>query len=291
MALETSLNLDEVMKLDASERVLRFAQFGQNVLANGGVGSLSGETRDRLVTCLADLIEVGVGTGKDRLVIGEILGLLGDPRLHQPADTEYWTAVKTKEGTLSVGKHMVTNQEFQAFLDSGACENRDLWTDEGWASIQGENTTWSERVGKKAQSSLLVPNQPVVGVTWFEAVAYARSKDCRLARFDERMWIVRGPEKRPYPWGSPFGEGNSNTQEEVLGRPCAVGLYTQDRTPEGVCDLAGNVAEWCADGVGGEYWVHPGAWDQPSMAAWAKARILEPPTTRNAGLGFRLAKE
>jgi hypothetical protein len=285
------LDLDEVLQLDVTDRVTRLAEAGRRVLENGGVSGILADDRDRLSTCLTDLVELGSGTGKDRLVLGELLGNLGDPRLRVPTDTDYFSSVKTKEGSIMVARHMVTNQEFQSFVEAGAYQDRALWDDDGWAAIQSEGGTWASRVEGKAGSPLLVGNQPVVGVTWYEAIAYARAHDSRLARFDERMWAVRGAEKRPYPWGSPFGEGNSNTQEEVLGRPCAVGLYIQDRTPEGVCDLAGNAAEWCADGVGGEYWVHPGAWDQPSMAAWAKARILEPPTTRNAGLGFRLAKQ
>jgi formylglycine-generating enzyme required for sulfatase activity len=137
----------------------------------------------------------------------------------------------------------------------------------------------------------VVPNQPVVGVTWYEADAYARSSGARLPHADERVWVSRGRERRPYPWGSPFGEGNANTREEVLGRPCAVGLYLRDCTPEGVHDLAGNAAEWTADGVGAEKLIHPGAWDQPSMAAWAKALAMVAPDNRWAGLGFRLARD
>jgi formylglycine-generating enzyme required for sulfatase activity len=136
-----------------------------------------------------------------------------------------------------------------------------------------------------------VANQPVVGVTWFEADAFARAHDARLPRFDERLRAVRGSEKRPYPWGEPFGEGNANTREEVLGRPCAVGLYLRDRTPEGVSDLAGNVGEWALDGADGQYWYAPGGWDQPSMASWAKARELERPESRSTSVGFRLVRD
>ena len=137
----------------------------------------------------------------------------------------------------------------------------------------------------------MVDNQPVVGVTWWEAEAYATAHGARLPRADERVWVTRGRERRPYPWGSPFGTGNANTREEVLGRPCAVGIYLRDRTPEGVCDLAGNAAEWTADHVGNDRLIHPGAWDQPSMAAWAKALAMESPDSRWAGIGFRLAKD
>ena len=130
--------------------------------------------------------------------------------------------------------------------------------------------------------------------------------NARLPRVDERVWVVRGTERRPYPWGAPFGEGNANTREEVLGRPCAVGLYVRDCTPDGVSDLAGNVGEWTADSrevspeeaVGApnddgkhiEFFIHPGSWNEPSMAAWAKALSMAPPSARWTGLGFRLVR-
>ena len=56
-------------------------------------------------------------------------------------------------------------------------------------------------------------------------------------------------------------------------------------------DLAGNAGEWTGDRVGTGYLIHPGAWDQPSLAAWAKALTVERPESRWAGLGFRLARD
>jgi formylglycine-generating enzyme required for sulfatase activity len=69
-------------------------------------------------------------------------------------------------------------------------------------------------------------------------------------------------------------------------------LYLGDRTPEGITDLAGNVAEWTGDPVvGSDVLVHPGCYEQPSMAAWAKALTFEHPGSRRASLGFRLARD
>ena len=56
-----------------------------------------------------------------------------------------------------------------------------------------------------------------------------------------------------------------------------MGLYVDDVTPEGVHDLAGNVAEWTDEKASAEYLLHPGSWDQPSLAAWAKALTTEAP--------------
>ena len=44
------------------------------------------------------------------------------------------------------------------------------------------------------------------------------------------------------------------------------GPAIRDVTPEGIHDLAGNAGEWTAERTGGEYLLHPGSWDQPSLA-------------------------
>ena len=102
---------------------------------------------------------------------------------------------------------------------------------------------------------------------------------------------MRGDANRPYPWGQPFGYANANTAEEGLGKPVAVGLFRSDCTPEGVYDLAGNVAEWTSDEADDEVVIHPGSWTSPSMSAWAKARALVPRKTRSADLGFRIGRD
>ena len=236
-------------------------------------------------------LDDAVGSGRERLQLGEILGALGDPRILFPSDPNYWVEVASDHGSIQIGRYPVTNQEFRAWADSGGYTESSAWSEEGRTWLSGCADPWNVRAVSEGSEPFVVSNQPVVGVTFWEADAYARSVGCRLPTEDERVWVIRGQERRPYPWGAPFGEGNANTREEVLGRPCAVGLYRGDRTPEGVCDLAGNAAEWTATRVRDERLIHPGAWDQPSMAAWAKAKALESPDSRWAGLGFRLARD
>ena len=102
---------------------------------------------------------------------------------------------------------------------------------------------------------------------------------------------MRGDANRPYPWGQPFGQGNANTNEATLGKPVAIGLFIADCTPDGIYDLAGNVAEWTSDEADEEVVIHPGSWNSPSMSSWAKARALVPAKTRSADLGFRIARD
>lgn len=243
-----------------------------------------------LAAALADLVDAGVGDTRERVRLGDVLGALGDPRLRRPADDDYWATVSLDGYTLQVGRFLVTNAEWRAFLDAGGYSDDAAWSDEGRAWRDSGARRWPDYLDNPAFADLLGPNQPAVGVTWYEAIAYATAHGARLLERVERSQIVRGTGKRPYPWGEPFGMGNANTREEVIGRTTAVGLYIHDATPEGITDLAGNAAEWNLDEVGGNRVIHPGSWRQPSMASWAKALALRPPDSRADDLGFRLAR-
>ncbi len=284
-------SLSSVLALSGSERLQGLMAFSDGILEDTDAGQAPDhEVVKETVQALIDVVVSGEGGGRLRLAVGELLGRLGDPRLRAPEDEDYWVPVHIKLGSLLVGRHLVTISEWQGFVADGGYKDDSLWDEAGKAWRDSVARLWPALAARDEVRSLLVPNQPVVGVSWHEACAYARKHEGRLLSFDERMQVCRGQEKRPYPWGAPFGHGNANTREEVLGKPCAVGLYLGDVTPEGVCDLAGNVAEWTKDAIDEQVVIHPGSWEQPSMAAWAKARSLEPARTRGADLGFRLAR-
>ncbi len=239
---------------------------------------------------LAGLIEEGVGRPPDRLELGEVLGLLGDPRLVFPEDAAYWIAIEAPDGAMQIGRYPVTNAEFRRFVEAGGYDRRELWTEAGWSWREATSDTWPVKAAGANAGPYIVPNQPVVGVSFHEALAYATWASARRPTFDERLFAVRGEEKRPYPWGSPFGKNNANTREEVHNRPCAVGLYVSDRSPEGVSDLVGNVGEWTDDGLDDERWCHPGSFSESFESSWAKARESRSVDHRAANLGFRLAR-
>lgn len=246
-----------------------------------------------LVDALMGLVAATELNSRERLALGEALGSLGDPRLRSPSQEDYWVAVHVDDDhRIQVGRYMVTNAEWLQFLSSGQYENDALWTAEGLAWRNSDRPSWQELASDPESAPLIVPNQPVVGVSWFEAHAYAQAHGARLLELDERVRIMRGPEKRPYPWGAPFGQGNANTREEVLAKPSAVGVFPGDCTPEGIYDLSGNVGEWTADHIQEHRRViHPGSWQQPSMAAWAKALHIVSAAARSADLGFRIARD
>ena len=283
-----NIEIDDILAMPAGRRIDALVAFGRAFLARP---QRDADTAESLVHGLVDLIRACAGDSRQRLEMGIVLGHLGDPRLRVPEDPAYWADMDAPGHRFKVGRFPVTSGEVQAWVDAGGYRDDAAWSPAGRAWRDAADRLWPDLAKADDVADLVVPNQPVVGVTWYEAEAYATAKAARLLTLDERRFVVRGPEKRPYPWGEPFGAGNANTREEVLGRPCAVGLFYSDRTPEGVWDLAGNVAEWCADGSEQSRVIHPGSWQQPSMASWAKALEMIAPETRSADLGFRLAKD
>ncbi len=91
--------------------------------------------------------------------------------------------------------------------------------------------------------------QPVVGVNWYEAMAYAAwlgrvtGRVYRLPSEAEWEWAARRSARR-YPWQEDWAEGRCNSSESRLNRPNPVGVYPHGATPDGIEELAGNVYEW-----------------------------------------------
>jgi hypothetical protein len=289
VVMSTALSqLNAILNSENEDRLQQLADFAVSGLENGA--SADAGFRQSLSDALLKIIQGGEGASGDRVRLGEVLGQLGDPRLRDPANADYWTTIPEDDFELEVGRHPVSHSEFAAFVNSPAFNDDQYWTPEGIAWRDSKAKSWSF-LADRVDQVLLVPNQPVVGTNWYEATAYAKFVGARLPTVSERLLIVRGAEKRPYPWGEPFGSNNANTREEVIQRPCAIGLFRSDCTPDGVWDLAGNAGEWLADTVGEQRVFHPGSWKQDSLASWAKARALEAPGHRGDDLGFRLIRD
>lgn len=143
------------------------------------------------------------------------------------------------------------------------------------------------------------PGRPVTGVTAAEAQGYCHLRGGELPTSDQLAFAACGAAGRRYPWGA-TGAVCRRAVFGLIDGPCGWGARGPDlagsrpsgATPEGVLDLAGNVAEWARrTGDGGEttgWEVRGGSWRDAAAAdlrTWAA--VERDPETRSSTIGFR----
>lgn len=87
-------------------------------------------------------------------------------------------------------------------------------------------------------------NHPVNEVTWDGAVAYCTWRGARLPTEAEWEAAAGGLNDRSYPWGEALPTSERAVYGRGSGETAPIGSHPAGATPEGVQDLAGNVAEW-----------------------------------------------
>ena len=124
-----------------------------------------------------------------------------------------------------IDKNEVTNHQYQEFVKATGHARPAFWEEDRFKA----------------------PSQPIVGVSWDDAVAYCGWAGKRLPAEAEWEKAARGGvEGRRFPWGDEGPTGKATFgQDENTGRPTPVGQYPPNGY--GLYDMAGNVWEWCAD--------------------------------------------
>ncbi len=158
-----------------------------------------------------------------------------------------------------IDREPATNERFARFVDAGGYVDPHWWSPAGWAWRAREGV---DRPLSFAASGFDGPGQPVAGVSWFEADAYARWAEKLLPT--EAQWekAARGTDGRTFPWGEHLPRSALLNFNSNVGKTTPVGAYPEGASPYGLLDMAGNVNNWCRDW----YWAGFYAWCQKGGA-------------------------
>jgi len=139
---------------------------------------------------------------------------------------------KVSVQAFEIDQFEVTNEQLARFVKETAYKTT--------AEKTGDSMTWSTYAEGK-------PNNPVVKVSWNDAVAYCQWMGKRLPTEAEWEKAARGTDGRIYPWGNEWALGKANTKEAGYRGTTITGSFPGGASPYGVMDMAGNVAEWTSD--------------------------------------------
>ncbi len=155
-------------------------------------------------------------------------------------------------------RHPVTNTQYHHFVSQGGYEQMAIWDPEIWpALLDFVDTTGhpGPRYWRGGRFTRGEDHHPVIGISWYEAVAYARWVGKRLP--SDAEWVKAGSwpvsiEGHPlllrrYPWGEAMDRGRVNLWGSGPGRTVSVHEFPGGVSVGGVHQLIGNVWEWTAD--------------------------------------------
>ncbi len=190
-----------------------------------------------------------------------------------------------------IQRREVTNREFHAFVAAGGYQQPEFWrhpAEEDGALLDWEAlmARFVDRTGQPGPATWLMgtypegtADHPVEGISWHEAAAYAEFAGQSLPTVFH-WWRAAG-----------FGGAQATNFSDILAasnfsgrgaRPTGQGGLG----PFGTYDMAGNVAEWCANPAGDQRHMLGGSWLTDSYTY--RDPYAHAPLERRPGFGFRL---
>lgn len=206
--------------------------------------------------------------GIDKSIRDSILDMLSNAHL-EIFDDEFPLSKKYLP-SYYIDKFEITNDQYNKFISETGHKKPRFWS----------NKLYNH------------PDQPVVGIGWEDAAAYAKWAGKRLPSEEEWEKAARGTKGFIWPWGNdPSGEKyNGKSQGNYI--PTTVGSFPIGESPYGVLDMAGNVYEmttgkWrSGNAMRGGSFLNSGAYTR-TMFRWA----MEDEINGAEWLGFRCAAD
>jgi formylglycine-generating enzyme required for sulfatase activity len=220
---------------------------------------------------------------------------------HPEGDDEDLTASrKIRLNGFLIDRAEVSNRSYRRFYSA--------WQEAGGAHRCGSaEADHAVPLGEANASRSPEPDGPVIGVSYYDALEYARFYGRWLPT--EEQWEVAASYDRQsgkpllYPWGATepdsaanrfyanlrFAEWGEFVGDAFVSQCAEAGSYELDRSPFGLLDMAGNAAEWCRgrDQLPADQPVRGGSVLSDQLGARAAARRVAPPDLRSGVLGFR----
>jgi formylglycine-generating enzyme required for sulfatase activity len=227
------------------------------------------------------------------------MGIDGGQLDQEPARKVYLDAFR-------IGKYEVTFRDYYHFMAETGHRKPRL---AGYLAVESSS-----------MHLLMQPENPVVGISWFDAQDYCEWKKRRLPTEAEWEKAARGTDGRKWPWGNEEVPQVANLVgfKDGFGFLAPVQAFRQDKSPYGVFDLAGNAMEWVSDWYGDDYYHHAPArnpagpqmdayrmgpdragfrvirgasWNDSIKRAMTMVRFRAYPEYRDVTIGFRCATD
>lgn len=205
-----------------------------------------------------------------------------------------FTWIRIPDKNYSVAKYPTTNGQFDVFKRDGGYHNEEWWLQSGWEERVAKNWKapryWHD---PKWNGATL----PVVGVSWYEAVAYSRwlsrklNERIELPTEEQWLYAAEGDDPRPFPWGKSWNADRCNSSAGTAnwGQTSPVTKYQNiGDSPFGVVDMLGNVWEWCLEWDESKKPLRGGSWRSKTLTI--QKRIQRRATLSFNLWGFRLVK-
>jgi formylglycine-generating enzyme len=233
-----------------------------------------GEVREPVGSVAQDPDPI-VGDGPRQLEAGETGGETGEPDV-RPAAPDGTPMLACDAGPDDMS--CVPGGAFIRGADEGpenARPRAEIWLQTYW--IDRNEVTYAqykacEKAGECPKSGPAYldfdrPQQPVNGVSWFDARAYCEAQGKRLPSEAEWEKAARGTDGRTYPWGEAAATCElAIIKTPELGRGCGVKkagekpdtgrvweIGSRPPTQYGLYDMAGNSFEWVNDWYSDSY--------------------------------------